>query len=238
MTLHSKIKSNKTRKSEEGVTLLLAIMILAAITAIVFSIATISLNEIRTSSELTKTEPVITADGALAEDQLFRTVRGLGTVASCTSPSITTVNSVKVTSCAGYYLDNPYAVSLAASAEKDFYLYNPVTQGGNPGYTSVGVQLTSGVSGTVYLCTFDVANCVSNPNVDSRTLSSAGTTSWTSPALDPATQYQLIIVNGAGGTATFSVTSSPTGLPAGVTTIDNSGTSNGVTRKIEVTVPQ
>ncbi len=237
MTLHSNIKRNN-RESEQGVTLLLALMILAAVTAIVFSIATISINEIRTSSELTKTEPVITADEALAEDQLFRTVRGLGTVASCASPSTTTVNSVSVSSCAGYYSDNPYNLSLAANAEKDFYLYNPVTQGGNPGFTSLSVQLTSGTSGTVYLCTFDINNCVSNPNIDSRALTSGGVTSWTSPALNPATQYQLIIVNGAGSSATYLVSSSPTGLPAGVTTIDNSGSSQGVTRKIEVTVPQ
>src|SRR5437762_11599030 len=86
----------QSRESQKGATLLLAILVLAAITSIVFSIASIVINEIKTSGDVAKAEPVISADEALAEDELFKVMRGLGAVATCANPSTTVINSVQV----------------------------------------------------------------------------------------------------------------------------------------------
>lgn len=237
MTFQQAHKLNMKGKSEEGVTLLLAILVLSAITAIVFSIAAIAINEIKTSSDLTRTEPVLSAAEAVAEDSLFKLVRGLGSVSGCISPSSTTIAGVTVTTCASYYLDNPYSFNLAADAERDFYLYNPTDQTQPPGYTQVSVQITSGSTGTVYFCAASVANCIATPDA-TQTISVAGPTTWTSSALTTTQQYQLMIVNGSGGISGYTVTSTPNGLPAGTTTIQDSGKNQGVTRKLQITVPQ
>ncbi|MEK7652213.1 MAG: hypothetical protein AAB351_03395 [Patescibacteria group bacterium] len=237
MTFQQVHKLNNRTSNQDGVTLLLAILVLSAITAIVFSIAAIAVNEIKTSSDLTRTEPVLTAAEAVAEDSLFKLVRGLGTVSGCASPSSTIIAGVTVTTCASYYLSNPYTFSLPADGERDFYLYNPTDQTQPPGYTQVSVQITSGSTGTIYFCTSNVANCISTPDA-TQTISTAGPTTWTSSPLTATQQYQLMVVNGLGGTSSYSVTSVPNGLPAGTTTIQDSGNKQGVTRKLEITVPQ
>ena len=136
-----------------------------------------------------------------------------------------------------YLLDNPYSFSLAADDQRDFYLYNPTDQAQAPGYTQVSVQITSGSTGTIYFCTAQVSDCVATPEA-TQTISMAGPTTWTSSPLTTTQQYQLMVVNGAGGTSSYSVTGSPNGLPAGTTTIQDSGKNQGVTRKLEITVPQ
>ncbi|MBI3231956.1 MAG: LamG domain-containing protein [Candidatus Doudnabacteria bacterium] len=63
-------------KREEGVTLLLSILVLSAIMAIAFSLATILLVEVRVSGDLLRTEPAIYAANAVTEEALFTVKRG------------------------------------------------------------------------------------------------------------------------------------------------------------------
>ena len=224
------------KKSEQGITLLMAILILSAITAIVFSISTIALNEIRTNADLTKTEPVIRADEGIAEDSLFRQLRGFSTLPACSSPSTTSLNSVNVSICAGAYFDNPYTFDLVASQRRDFYLVNPTNQSAAPGYTSASVTMTGGSTANVYLCDISVVDCPSTPS-SSKALNTTSSTTWSSN-LDPSTKYQLIVINGAGSVGSFAITTAPNGLPSGTTTIDATGSKQSVTRKIQVLVPQ
>ncbi|MDB4939861.1 MAG: hypothetical protein JWO40_286 [Candidatus Doudnabacteria bacterium] len=235
----NKIKKINNRNDQKGVTLLLSILILSAITAIVFSVAAIALNEVRTSADLAKTEPIIKADEAMAEDGLFNTVRGYSTLPACSASQTqgTVFNGVTVSSCASYYFNSPYAFVMTPSARRDFYLYNPTNQGANPGYTSASITIVAGSTGTVYFCPFAVANCVVTPT-SSQTLDVNGTTTWNSPVLDPTIEYQIIVINGVGSTSSYSFTTAPNGLPAGTTTIINQGAKQGVTRKLQVTVPQ
>lgn len=234
------LKSKFKKQNERGVTLLLSLLVLAALSAIVFSIAAIVYNEVRTSSDLTKTEPIITGAEAVAEDALFRTIRGLSTLSSCTSPATTTLNGVVVTSCASYYLPSPNILTLAQSARKDYYLYNPLDQSQSPGYTTVSIKINSGFQSTVYFCNWADTDCpTSLTPLDVRTIGSAGpTTTWTSPVLNPSSLYILTIIDSAVDPAVFTITSSPTGLPAGTTTIQETGAKQGLTRKLQITVPQ
>lgn len=60
--------------NQQGVTLLLALLVLSAIMAIAFSLATILLVEVRVSGDLLRTEPAIYGASAVTEEALF-TVR-------------------------------------------------------------------------------------------------------------------------------------------------------------------
>jgi len=64
-------------KKQNGVTLLLAILILAAITAIAFSVAAIILVEIRSSGDVTRTEPALYAAQAVTEEAFFKYARNV-----------------------------------------------------------------------------------------------------------------------------------------------------------------
>jgi len=222
--------------NQKGTTLLLSILVLAAITAIVFSISSIAVNEIQTNSDITKTEPVLKADEGIGEDALFKLLHGSSSMAPCTSPSTQTLNGVAVSLCAGAYLASPYTFDMVANDQKDLYLVNPTSQTSAPGYTSASVTITGGINGTIYLCTIDIVDCPSAP-AQTRVLNPSSQPTWSS-ALDPSTKYQLIIVNGSGGVGSYSVSTAPNGLPSGTTTIQAVGARDGITRKLQILVPQ
>ncbi len=227
---------SRRNKNQKGATLLLAVLVLAAMSAIVFSVSAIAINEIRSNSDVARTEPVLKADEGIAEDSLFKIIRGFSTVGDCNSPSSSVLNGVTVTYCAGAYLNNPYSFELAADDRKDMYLVNPTSQAAAPGYNSVSVTILGGSTGTVYLCTIDVTDCPSSPQ-STRVLNPSTAPTWSS-ALDPSMKYQVIVINGAGVIGSYSVTTSPNGLPAGVTTLQTSGSRQNVTRKLQILVPQ
>src|ERR1051326_2278841 len=72
---HTKKKSNK--KNQQGVTLLLAILILSAVLAISFSLATILLIEVRTSGDVVRTEGSWYGVSAVSEEAIFNVKRNL-----------------------------------------------------------------------------------------------------------------------------------------------------------------
>jgi hypothetical protein len=232
------LKSNMERQA--GVTLLLAVLVLGAITTIVFGIAAVTVNEVRTSADVSKSAPSITGAEAIAEEYMFKGVRGLGALAGCDSPEerILTSNKVKVSSCASYYQDNPYSFTLNSNEQVDIYLINPADQSANPGYTDIAVFLDSfdGVA-ELYLCDLQVSNCAAGPYVASATLDSVSGFAWAYGSLEPDEKYQLVIIN-TGDAANFRVASSPNGVPSGFTTIENTGTNQGTTRKLRTVVPQ
>ena len=235
ISLHKKFRGNP----QAGVTLLLTILILGTITITVFSVAAITLNEIKTSSDLGRSEPAITAAEATTEDYLYMLEQTVGSPAtSCTFPSVdsTFANGVSTAACADYYFSNPYSFSLAGSGEQDFYLYDPANQNNPPGYTSVSITMNSGNAADVWLCDFSTSNCTSGSPTASLTNGSA-TVNFNS--LDPASKYIIIIQNNAGPAVdSFTISSAPNGLPSGITTVKATATNKGVTRKIQTTVPQ
>jgi hypothetical protein len=229
----------KEKNSEKGVTLLLTLLVMAAISTIIFATAGIAVNELRTSADVTKSEPSITGAQASAEDYLYAGIRGSSTLANCSNPATTNYSSgTVVTSCASLYQDNPYVFNLDSSENRYFYLYDPTNFNNGGGYTSVSISITDGSSATVYLCDYTVPDCVAGPYVSTGTLNmSSGSSTWNSPNLDGSSKYQLIVVNGVLD-GDFVMQSSPQGLPSGTTKIDTTGTSQGVTRKLQTELPQ
>lgn len=235
MTFHTK-KTNLEK--QRGVTLLLSLLILGSITVIIFGIAAVTMNEIKTSSDLGRTEPAITAASASTEDSLYLLVRGLGTLASCSSPTIDNSfgNGASTSTCADYYYSNPYSFSLTSLGSQYFYLYNPTNQTGNPGYTAVSLTMTNGNTAQVWFCGFSVSNC--GAGAANYTLSTGSPTVNIS-GLDPTQRYTLVVKNtDSANSEVFSLTGTPQGLPSGVTTIKSTGSFRGTTRKIQTTVPQ
>lgn len=231
------------RKGQEGVTLLLTLMIMAALSAIVFSISAIALNEVHTADNELASEPAITAAEGAAEEQLFQDQRQINTSCNTTGTEQFTASNTSATYVNSYYYAGTYNFGVAPNAEQDFYLYNPCSQNTPPGYTSVSVQLQSsaGASATVDLCSWTNTSCSANPDIASDTLTPGGTV--TIPT-DPNTNYSIAIIYGADSTTgnfgiqTTSNNASVTGVPAPSVTIVTTGNKNGTTRKLQTQLPQ
>lgn len=234
---------------QRGVTLLMSIMILAALTAIVFSLSAVAINELKTSANVTNTEPAIIGAEAVAEDLMFQYTRG--TNPSCNTTSTATLNylstgaNVSVSSVTSYYYDGAQTFALSSGGEQDLYMYNPCSPGTAPGYESLTVQLgpTSGASAVVNVCTWASTTCSASSDLGmAEPIASGG--AYTFSGLDPGTQYQMAIENNGSAVDQFSLTTTSnnpsviTGMPATQVTIQTTGSKGGQTRKLQTTLPQ
>lgn len=76
MMFHTSHKKLKNYENQTGVSLMLAVLILSAITAVSFSVATIVFIEIRSSGNSLRTEPNLYATLGVTEEALFQYKRG------------------------------------------------------------------------------------------------------------------------------------------------------------------
>jgi hypothetical protein len=236
------------RKGQEGVTLLLTLMIMAALSAIVFSISAIALNELHTANNELSTEPAITAAEGIAEEQLFQDERGINTACNSSGTEQFTMSNTKATYLNSFYYDGAYNFSVSPNAEQDFYLYNPCSAGGStaPNYTSVAVSLQNGASSNamVDLCTWTNTNCSGDPDITYATLYPGNTVTFDSSFINPSNQYVVAVIFGSAvGAGNFSIqttSSDPTitGIPASEVTIVTTGNKDGSTRKLQTQLPQ
>ncbi len=91
MPIHKKFK----KTGQQGVTLMLSILVLAAILSIAFSLATVTFVEIRSSGDLARTEPTYYAADAISEEALFTVKRN---VSDTTYPYDNGIGTVSLTS--------------------------------------------------------------------------------------------------------------------------------------------
>jgi len=218
------------RTKQAGVTLLLAVLVLASILAISFSMATILLVEVRTSGDLLRTEPAFYAAQAITEEVIFKVKRKI--------PS----NQITYTSQIGVVnLNNPAPVETSTTTpafqikvapgttfittSNRYALYNPSVQDPTAGSNYGKIRLTYLTTGnsdalTVYICQFDPSDppdTYTNPPACSNTIADAY---WpgsdyrgfplkpsNSPRewlLDPAKQQEIILFN-SGSTGNIHV---------------------------------
>ncbi|MBL8029796.1 MAG: DUF2341 domain-containing protein [Candidatus Doudnabacteria bacterium] len=71
------MKKNSVLKNQAGVTLMLSVLVLSAILAIAFSLATVTFVEIRSSGDLIRTEPAYYSAESVSEEALFKIKRNL-----------------------------------------------------------------------------------------------------------------------------------------------------------------
>lgn len=237
--------------SQKGVTLLLAILVMSAITAIVLGTASIVLNETKISGDLIKSQPALTAAEAGTEDGIYKSYRiAKSAVANCSSPATPEVlsNGVRLTVCSSLYYPNPNSFRLNAGASIYFYLYDPTDIDLPPNYRSLTIAVNTGPALEAHFCDFDTDedDCAAAGDVDSGTARVG--TPW-SPQdgadigrIDPARKYQLFISNTGTEPASYTITvenlgSPPHGLPVGTSTLISRASNSGVTRTIQTILP-
>lgn len=160
----------KNRGGEEGVTLLLAVLVLSAMTAISFSLAAIVFVEIRASGDLQRTEPALYATQGVIEQSIFKVQRDIPDAQMCFDPNTLTdptktnclnntpiksnINVVTVSSVGAQDISqSPLSESVPAAYNtttntKNVYSIYDADNPNNPqyGYTVVHVENRSAVA--------------------------------------------------------------------------------------------
>lgn len=152
-------------KNQKGVTLLLAIVLLAAMLSISFSIATILFIEIRVSGDLTKTEASLYAANGVSEQEIFNLKRSVCTGSgTCPVPLSQFDNGTVLRGEPKISSTSPSTLilKLAVGSTKILNFCNAAASTVGCGYGSVTVQnLTqssaSNASIDAYLCQWNAA---------------------------------------------------------------------------------
>ncbi len=136
-------QTNSQQNKQAGITLLLSILILAAVSAIAFSLATVLFIEIRSSGDLVRTEPALYATQGVLEQAIFKIKRSVsdtlipesdGTPNDNCSVSVVlacVLNNVATTTQISPYQDNPLTDLVLPSSDtylntkNSYYLLDP-----------------------------------------------------------------------------------------------------------------
>lgn len=223
------------KKDQQGITLLLALLVLSAISAIAFSLAAIVLVEIRASGDVLRTEPALYAVQGLTEQAFFKYATG----AAVNYPS--SINNVTLTASAPIKYDDSPKVDVI-STYKTYELINADNYGPS-GYTSFKVTfLDNGLGSTITVAATEInpstsAQTVLNPQYISRG-------GYAFVPVNPAYIYEIIITNNSTSqNVTVSIETTrqggpPHGLPfVNKKVIDVTATYTNFTRKYRVNVP-
>ncbi|MBP9686655.1 MAG: hypothetical protein KBD66_02550 [Candidatus Doudnabacteria bacterium] len=219
------------RESEAGVTLLLSVLLLSAITTIAFSLAAVGFSELATSDDLARTEPIFYHSLGIAEEATFGMKRQeptvLGRLGSECAQSFTSyvIEPSSIVSKAKYCNLNPsktieVAVSKnAANSAVRIYAYDPASGGGTSNYTTLKLKKTTDNGATVelYACklTEECSDLSQYPSVPLTGWSVKGTILYPNDTvtMDPAYPYEIVLVNATGPKEYVEITTAPTGLP-------------------------
>ena len=233
--MHMIFPQNKTKDmhgNQAGVTLLLSVLLLSAITTIAFSLAAVSFAEIATSDDLARTEPIFYHSLGIAEEATYGMKRGEPTMrarlGSECSTSFTNfvVEASAITSktkLCNLSPDTTIEVAVAqntAATAVRVYSYDPANGGGGAsGYTTLRFKKTTNNGGTVrlYMCRLseecsdltDAGAPITGWNYAARILDYNDSVS----APDPSQPYEIVLTNTTGPKEYIEITTAPKGLP-------------------------
>ena len=260
----SNLKFSDQTSSEDGVTLLLSVFILAAISLISMAVGFFALQEIRASRAVLYSEPAITAAESGGEIGLWTVKRAVGTLSDCPDVDSYNIGNSRIDLCKTY---GSATLDIQANTTQYIYLYdvNDINGnlcmnqtytvgvhsgcGGGALYTNLSFVRRSGTN-NVTITAKDLAG--NNVGLPSYTLgtSPGSTVSINVPDPIPASNDErMVITLTSVSNATVEVNSSPRGLPD-TATVSSAGCSSnspltncsGVEeifkRRIEITVPQ
>ncbi len=156
MIFSSKLKINR----QSGVTLLLSILILSAILAISFSLATILFIEVRTSGDLLRTEASYYGGQGVTEEALFKVKRQapLSYTSNFGAVSLGGPAPVETQLTEPIFQDKVDPLMTAQNTPNRYPLFNPNDLTGGSGYSYITItKLPSGNSNplVVYVCQYD-----------------------------------------------------------------------------------
>lgn len=228
MTSHTSNKFKKVSEnhSEAGVTLMLAVLILSAITAIVFSLSAIVIIEIRSAGDNLRTEPALYATLGVTEEALLQYRRNVPEnimdVTHCTTPvqGICSINSVSLTPTRLTEEDNPLVKVLRPNERTVVPMYLPQDfnlQYSRINFTVLQTRTNGQLDITVRETTYN--NSVNNTTLR---LDEFITPTWSFTAFNDQSQYEVILNNtGNLNPVTVSMeTFGPNGQPKGIPFID------------------
>jgi hypothetical protein len=237
---------------QQGVTLLLAILVLSSILAISFSLATILMVEIRSSGDLLKTEPSYYASQGVTEEMIYKIKRKTGVTIGATSIGPVNIASPVESSTSSpsqtLQVTGPKVYDTSDVRLNFFDASNPASDASMYGKVKITYLDTgNGVQMKVYLCQYDSSDfnpCVSGSStiiVDSYQMTPGEIKEFT---LNPNKRQELVLVNNTSNTMYAIVGSyasdgaTPKGLPyVGETSVEIQATNSGLTRTLQTTIP-
>lgn len=220
-------------KNQEGVTLIISIVLLAAVTFISFSISTIAIREIGVSRLILRSEPAISGANSGGEVGLYKLLRETGGTTTSGNLSLSGASYDLVTKL---YDNDPTAFTVASAEILNIGLYNPENINDksqlyqsfdltNTGQNAFRVSVASWSTPKTVFCSQTVPPGQSIPTC---TLVFAGDGRYLI-SVDPS---------GAAAAGTISAlhTDGSRGAPATTPTLDVTGTSGTVERRIQINV--
>lgn len=195
----------KLPANQEGVTLLLAILLLSAILAISFSLATILLFQVRTSEDFSRTEGALYAADGVGEQALFNVGRQVASpsyVSSFNNNAALSSQPVNSSTTTPVFQDNIAANSTFATTKNKYDFCSDAATTTGCGYGKITLTyLSTGNHNPllVYLCQF-------NPSTN------YGEAPCTSTTTNAISQYWITNSNLSGGGALPDSPSDPNGI--------------------------
>lgn len=227
-------KNRRAAKKQEGVTLIISLVLLAVVTFISFALSTVILRELAAVRLILRAEPALSGANSGGEVGLYQLIRQAGPVT--TSGSL--VQSGATYSVTTDLFDDPYVFSIGENETLSVALYDPenfdnqnanfgyLTVTNNPGSESqpLRVEVYSFSDLTTTICSYNVG---------------AGQTSPTCGLNSADDRYFITLVPNGGQEATGIISvrdnnNQPKGVPADSPTLDILGTSGPVQRKIQI----
>lgn len=237
MSLKIEPKSNRPSPiahRQDGVTLILGLVLLAAITLVSFSLSVIIIREIRTARILSKTEPAIAGANAGGEIGLYRMQRNIaGGIGATGSMQQSQTNYTIVPNL--YINDYPFSIITGQHLTVGLYDAEDFANQNLP-YRSITVINANG--GPVKVDFFpwaDSTNIICSPNVPS----GQSTTCNLAP---PDYRYVVSINKDSSGTTSGIIraysgsggSGSQIGIPSDTPIIESTGITGEVRRKIQI----
>ena len=247
MTHRTTIQTQNFRqkvKDQSGVSLLMAILVLASITAISFSLATIVLTEIKSSSDIVRSERALYASYAVTEEALLRYSRNVtyGYLLGADE-----INGVFVEAEDTQTNPMPLIDVIDPLGARQYNLIDSADPYGPGGYGSVRVQYSGSENDPLRIDLFEI-----DPVTGERTLKSStgfdpltvDGAEWTDISLSPAMQYDLQLFHDGNSAAitvtvyTYDGSGNDKGIPSfGLTFVDITASYLGLTRKYQTQIP-
>lgn len=235
------VTSYKLRNGQSGVTLVISIILLASVTFISFALSTLILREIGAARLILRTEPAISGANAGGEVAIYRLFRESGNVAATGG---TLSQSGAVYDIVADLYDNPYLFSIPPNKTISVGLYDPenpnnqvtgygsVTITNNAGGSTIRISLVSWSDPGTELCGLTI---------------SAGAAPYTCPSLSSLDDRYLLTIENIPGCPACNATGQvralddgtppqPKGVPSDSPTLQVTGTSGEVERKIEINI--
>lgn len=240
---------------QTGVTLILALFVLTAVTAVSFSLGSLVIREIRSSRYLAQSEPTILTAEAGAETALFFRLRKIAQYnEECDSlprSELLSATGSRFDICSNFY-DKPYNFVTTETAQEVVLLVDPADEASPAsGYTSIDIAVDSegdGVTATkVEVWVFDISD-PPPPDPVTAVLDVFPGTSITidsSYGLDPSKSYAIFLYPGSQATPTGEATgticdttpcdpATSRGIPSKNPKTFSTGTKGNLIRKLQV----